>query len=90
MACSSYYYVPDYGNTIVTDWDLVCDRLALLSTVQGSYMGGVFIGCIFWGWASDKFGRRPSLLVASALHIVSTIITAFSVNYIMFIFFRCA
>ena len=20
-------------------------------TVQGSYMGGVFVGCLFWGWA---------------------------------------
>lgn len=85
---SGYTYVTDYGNTIVSEWDLVCDRLALLSTVQGSYMGGVFVGCIFWGWASDKFGRRPSILIASALQIVSTIITAFSVNYIMFIFFR--
>lgn len=89
VPCSNgFTYATDMGNTIVSEWDLVCDRLALLSTVQGSYMGGVFVGCIFWGWASDKFGRRPSILVASALQIVSTIITAFSVNYMMFIFFR--
>ena len=35
-------------------WHLVCERLPLLSTVQGSYMGGVFVGCIVFGWASDK------------------------------------
>jgi len=75
-------------SSIVTDWTLVCDRLPLLSTVQGSYMGGVFVGCIVFGWASDKFGRRPTMLVAIATQICSTIICAFSVNYIMFIFFR--
>lgn len=51
-------------------------------------MGGVFVGCIVWGWASDKFGRRPTMLVAIVIQILATIITAFSVNYIMFIFFR--
>jgi len=86
--CSSFDYNLDMGTTIVVEWNLVCDRLPLLSTVQGSYMGGVFVGCIFWGWASDKFGRRPSILVASLIQIVSTIAAAFSVNYIMFIFFR--
>jgi len=75
-------------SSIVTDWTLVCDRLPLLSTVQGSYMGGVFVGCIVFGWASDKFGRRPTMLCAIVTQICSTIICAFSVNYIMFIFFR--
>ena len=51
-------------------------------------MGGVFVGCLFWGWASDKFGRRPSILIAAVIQIVSSIIASFSVNYIMFIFFR--
>jgi len=76
------------GHTIVTDWNLVCDRTALLSTVQGSYMGGVFVGCLFWGWASDKFGRRKSILLSVVIQIISSVIAAFSVNYIMFIFFR--
>jgi len=88
LECNQFEYATDMGWTTVSEWDLVCDRIALLSTVQGSYMGGVFVGCIFWGWCSDKFGRRPSILIASAIQIVSSIIAAFSVNYMMFIFFR--
>ena len=72
----------------VSEWDLVCSRTALLSTVQGSYMGGVFVGCLFWGWASDKFGRKPSIMIAAVIQICSSVAAAFSVNYIMFIFFR--
>ena len=41
-------------NAALFQWHLVCERLPLLSTVQGSYMGGVFVGCIVFGWASDK------------------------------------
>merc|ERR1712156_1043843 len=88
VACTNWTFAKDMGETIVSDWNLVCDRTALLSTVQGSYMGGVFVGCLFWGWASDKFGRRPSILIAAVIQIVSSIVASFSVNYIMFIFFR--
>jgi OCT family organic cation transporter-like MFS transporter 4/5 len=89
MKCESIEYDTSEGITsIVTDWNLVCDRLPLLSTVQGSYMAGVFVGCIVFGWASDKFGRRPTMLVAIVIQICSTIITAFSTNYIMFVAFR--
>jgi len=85
---NGYAYEQDMGHTIVMEWNLVCDRIALLSTVQGSYMGGVFVGCIFWGWASDKFGRRLSILVACLIQIISCLAAAASVNYIMFIIFR--
>ena len=88
VGCTSWTFAKNMGETIVSDWNLVCDRTALLSTVQGSYMGGVFVGCLFWGWASDKFGRRPSILVAALIQIVSSVIASFSTNYIMFIFFR--
>ena len=88
VACDSWTYSTDHGHTIVSEWDLVCDKTALLSTVQGSYMGGVFVGCLFWGWASDKFGRRPSILVSVVIQILASVIAALSVNYVMFIFFR--
>ena len=88
VACESWFYSTDHGHTIVSEWNLVCDRTALLSTVQGSYMGGVFVGCLFWGWASDKFGRRPSILISVVIQICASVAAAFSINYIMFIFFR--
>jgi len=75
-------------DTIVNDWNLVCDRLPLLSTIQGSYMGGVFVGCIVFGWASDKFGRRITMLVAALIQVVASISAAFATNYVIFIFLR--
>merc|ERR1712109_299829 len=74
-----------YGvDSIVYEWNLVCDDTWKLSTIQGSYMGGVFVGCMVWGWASDKFGRRLTMLVAAVIQVVSSILAAFSPNYIIF------
>eukprot|EP00095_Tigriopus_kingsejongensis_P005178 maker-scaffold237_size242172-snap-gene-1.35 protein:Tk05178 transcript:maker-scaffold237_size242172-snap-gene-1.35-mRNA-1 annotation:"sugar transporter" len=74
--------------SIVNDWYLVCERLPLLSTVQGSYMFGVFVGCIVFGWASDRYGRRKTMLVASVIQAVSSVAAAFTNNYMQFVFFR--
>ncbi len=35
-----------------------------------------------------RFGRRPTMLVASAIQVVSSILATFSTNYIMFLFLR--
>ena len=74
--------------SIVNQWYLVCERTALKSTVQSSYMFGVFVGCIVFGWASDRFGRRPTMLVACVIQAVTSILATFSTNYIMFLFLR--
>ncbi len=50
------YDMSENITSIVNQWDLVCERTALKSTVQSSYMFGVFVGCIVFGWASDRSG----------------------------------
>lgn len=85
----SWMYDDTEGITsIVNDWYLVCERLPLLSTVQGSYMFGVFVGCIVFGWASDRFGRRPTMLIASVIQLLASCSAAFTNNYLQFVFFR--
>ena len=37
------YDTSEYTTTLVTQWDLVCDRVFLLSVIQGSYFGGVIL-----------------------------------------------
>ena len=53
-----------------------------------SSMIGLALGQLFFGPLSDWYGRRPPLLVAMSLFIVSTVCCIFSATIEGFIFFR--
>ncbi|KAL7637232.1 UNVERIFIED_CONTAM: hypothetical protein RMT77_011944 [Armadillidium vulgare] len=87
--CDSWVFDRNvYVSTIVSEWDLVCDRKWLMSTAQSSYMVGILLGAVICSALSDKFGRRLVSLTCTALFIVSTISTAFSNALITFLILR--
>ena len=53
-----------------------------------SSMIGLALGQLFFGPLSDRYGRRPPLLAAMLLFIVSTVCCLFSSTIESFIFFR--
>ncbi len=72
--CSSIAY--DEGvmrETLVTDFDLVCDRLPLLPTIGSSYMSGVVIATMTAGFLADRFGRRSVMLAMYVSYIQEAI-----------------
>src|SRR5215831_13091636 len=57
----------------------------------GSLALGAIVGCLFAGAYSDKFGRRPALLLAAAVFLVSALAMAFAPSRDYFITARfCA
>ncbi|NXR73456.1 S226A protein, partial [Pycnonotus jocosus] len=50
-----------FTDTIVTEWDLVCDSKKLRQVAQSIYMAGILLGSGLFGVLSDKFGRRALL-----------------------------
>ncbi|XP_006156612.1 solute carrier family 22 member 8 [Tupaia chinensis] len=45
-------------DSIVTEWDLVCDSRKLKQLAQSLYMAGLLIGGLVLGYLSDRFGRK--------------------------------
>ncbi|GAB1866276.1 Solute carrier family 22 member 21 [Camponotus japonicus] len=86
--CGSWVYDP-YEHTILDEWDFTCDnnrwKLTLVGTIQSV---GQFIGLIFAGYISDRYGRRTFLTLTTSLAGVSGLIHSFSVNYWMFLAFE--
>jgi SP family myo-inositol transporter-like MFS transporter 13 len=41
-------------------------------------VAGAIVGAAFGGWMNDKFGRRPSIIIADALFFAGAVIMAFS------------
>lgn len=57
----------------------------------GSLALGAIAGCIVAGWVSNKYGRKPGLLIAAAVFAVSSLAMAFSPTRDLFIVSRfCA
>ena len=44
--------------TIVSEWDLICDREWLAGATMSAFMAGVMFGAPLLGMASDAIGRR--------------------------------
>ncbi|XP_059811405.1 solute carrier family 22 member 6-A-like [Hypanus sabinus] len=90
QACTDgwVYDHSQFTSTIVTEWDLVCDRKSLKRMVQSIYMAGLLIGACVLGRLSDKFGRRTLLLFSYLLVAVSGTCAAFSSSFPLFCFWR--
>ncbi|XP_036364448.1 organic cation transporter protein-like [Octopus sinensis] len=57
-------------STIVSEFNLVCERKWLRSTLQSVYFAGCLLGAIIFGIFSDRFGRRPVFLLANTCIVI--------------------
>ncbi len=52
------------------------------------YLLGAILGALFFGYLTDRLGRKKLFLITLGLYLISTILTAFSWNFLSFIAFR--
>jgi len=89
--------------TIVTDWNLVCDKYFMKGHAHLFYSFGFLVGCILSGLASDKyvpsfklsenisefsFGRKPTIIGFGILSSMFGVLLPYSTYYPMFLFIR--
>uniref|UniRef100_G3TUS7 Solute carrier family 22 member 11 n=1 Tax=Loxodonta africana TaxID=9785 RepID=G3TUS7_LOXAF len=73
-----------FTSTVVTQWDLVCHSQHLKPMGQSIYMVGILLGSTVWGLLSDRFGRKPTLIWC-CLHVaVTSTLTIFAPNFLIY------
>jgi len=90
MWCERWDYDrSDWPETVVSQFNLVCDRDYLRSMSQSLYMAGIMIGSFVSGLLSDRFGRKRITLLAATGLLISGLATALSTSMPVFILLRC-
>ncbi|PWA30652.1 hypothetical protein CCH79_00009216 [Gambusia affinis] len=78
------YDKSQFSSTTASEWDLVCDNKQLNQALATYFFIGVMFGAIVFGQLSDKFGRKPMLVVALIASTLLGATAAWSTSYIMF------
>ncbi|XP_036920940.1 LOW QUALITY PROTEIN: solute carrier family 22 member 16 [Sturnira hondurensis] len=82
------YDTSKWDSTVVTQWDLVCNREWFARLIQPTFMFGVLLGALIFGYLSDRVGRRVVLWTTSIGMCVFGVATAFMVDYYSFMLAR--
>ncbi|XP_074132085.1 solute carrier family 22 member 6-B-like [Sminthopsis crassicaudata] len=77
-----------FSSSIVTKWDLVCERKLLVPITQTVFVGGQLAGSIVFGILSDRFGRRTMLQWSSLLAAIADTAIAFVPTFAAYVIFR--
>ncbi|CAH2095558.1 unnamed protein product [Euphydryas editha] len=81
--CLEYSYdTYPFGNTIISEWDLICDRSWLASFTQTILQFGILLGSIMFGFFSDRYGRKNTFLASIVGLVAFGFGVAFAPDYI--------
>ncbi|CAL1275448.1 unnamed protein product [Larinioides sclopetarius] len=83
--CSSWEYDDSiYKSTVLSEFNLVCDREWLISLSKSVFIAGYFLSATVFVHLSDKFGRKPIIALCNTIALVSAITSLFSTSFLMF------
>ncbi|XP_077995052.1 organic cation transporter protein-like [Glandiceps talaboti] len=83
-----YYESETFQETIVTEWDLVCDKEPFSQISQSIFMVGAMLGAFIAGSLSDRFGRKKIYLFTMWAESILGILTAFTQSFITYTLLR--
>ncbi|KAI4809030.1 hypothetical protein KUCAC02_017946 [Chaenocephalus aceratus] len=74
-----------YEATVVTDFDLVCDKSYMAEVVQAIFMSGLLAGSFIFGPTAESYGRRRTTQLPVVLLQIFVIVTGVSPNVYVYI-----
>ncbi|XP_070560092.1 organic cation transporter-like protein [Ptychodera flava] len=85
--CAKWGYdSSQHQSTIVTEWNLVCERKWLRELAQSAVYAGMTVGSGIFGTISDRYGRLRSISSALLIQSIFCFLSAASPHLAIFIF----
>ncbi|XP_049820741.1 organic cation transporter protein-like isoform X2 [Aethina tumida] len=78
------------GETIISEFDLLCDRKSLINLAEMTFLAGVAFGGLICGIMSDKFGRKKTLMFSVLIQTLVGTAIAFAPWFELYFILRAA
>ncbi|XP_077547659.1 solute carrier family 22 member 7-like [Haemaphysalis longicornis] len=86
VECNAWDFDPEHAkSTIVSEWNLVCDRRSLRMLVTAISMAGALFSLVTSAYCGDYFGRRPVILVCITIALPATLLCCFARTYPLYV-----
>ncbi|KAJ8723271.1 hypothetical protein PYW08_003183 [Mythimna loreyi] len=72
-------------SSATSEWNLICDRTYMASLSQSMVQVGILVGSLIFGHVSDRYGRKPVVLLTLILDVVFVVLSAVVPNFWMFL-----
>ena len=83
--CDDLYFFTQTRSSIVSEWELVCDRSSSAKMTMSAFMTGVMIGAFVLGKFADNYGRKTCMTVTTLGIIVFNTVSAVVPNYKLYL-----
>jgi len=77
-----------FERTVVTEFNLVCDSEYLKTLSKTTYMTGMLLGSLVFGWLGDRYGRKAAFALTTLLLSVGSVSSAVSPNFTSYVVAR--
>ncbi|XP_012543888.2 organic cation transporter protein [Bombyx mori] len=85
---SPAYNTSLFTRTIVTEWNLICEKSFLKDITQTLFQFGVLFGSLVFGIISDRYGRKSTLITSVVLEVITGIMSSFMPDFWSFTIIR--
>ncbi|XP_012942259.1 organic cation transporter-like protein, partial [Aplysia californica] len=87
--CNRWVYSRDiYEETVISEFDIVCDNKILKTHANMALMGGLLGGSLIMGILSDLIGRKKTLLLSVVMNFGASLSASFMRNFWAFVALR--
>ncbi|KAJ8047583.1 Organic cation transporter protein [Holothuria leucospilota] len=76
------------GYSIISDFDLVCERQSFPHLATSMFFVSVMLGVVLFGWFSDRIGRYYTIMVMCCLLLIFGVALCFAQSFASYVILR--